>query len=101
MHQRSRTHTILAFIVLALLGCSDDGYLRGDVSTSDDGNTYLSIIDDNGGGCGPIYVDGKVWPHPIGVAAPIQPGKHTISCGGEVTIEIPAGVVFAFDYWGP
>jgi hypothetical protein len=34
------------------------------------------------------------------------PGKHTISCntaesGSEIGFEIPAGVIYRFDYWGP
>jgi hypothetical protein len=39
--------------------------------------TYLAITDDNGGGCGPIEVDGKLWRHPIGKAGQIEPGRHT------------------------
>jgi hypothetical protein len=39
------------FFALALTGC-DDGYLRGSVTPSKDGLTYLAVIDDNGGHCG-------------------------------------------------
>lgn len=91
---------ILLLSILAFVGCDDD-YLRGEVSQSGDGKTYLSIIDDNGGQCGAIYVDGKVWPHTIGKEALISPGTHTIECGAKIEFEIPKGVVFKFDYWGP
>ncbi|ACB36400.1 hypothetical protein Lcho_4148 [Leptothrix cholodnii SP-6] len=81
-------------------GC-DDGYLRGAVSKSPDGKTYLAVVDDNGGQCGPIKVDGAVWSYPIGQAVPISPGVHTIECGAGLSFEIPKGVIFKFDYWGP
>lgn len=68
---------------------------------SEDGNTYLSIVDDNGGKCGPIKIDGKVWPYRIDQAGPIAPGIHTIECGSKIEFEIPPRVVFKFDYWGP
>ena len=91
---------IICLSSLYLSGC-DDGYLRGSVSPSEDGKTYLSIIDNNGGQCGPIYVDGKVWPHKISKEALIAPGTHTIECGTKIEFEIPKGVLFKFDYWGP
>ncbi len=99
------SHMTLRPVVAALLvtlsaGC-DDGHLRGEVSKSPDGATYFAVIDNNGGQCGPLKVDGIVWPHPIGKVVPFKPGKHTISCGSEIAFTIPAGVVFKFDYWGP
>lgn len=78
-----------------------DGHLRGSTTESSDGQTYLSILDDNGGGCGPILVDGQAWPHKIGVPGLIAPGIHRIECGGGLELEIPPGVIFHFDYWGP
>lgn len=87
-------------IGLSCAGC-DDGFLRGAVEQSRDGATYLAVIDDSGGGCGPIKVDGKVWQLPIGVPGAIEPGSHTIECGITLSFEIPAGVIFRFDYWGP
>ena len=84
-----------------LIGCAEGGYLRGSVVPSKDGKTYLSIVDDNGGGCGPILVDGKKWKYALHEPGPISPGIHTIDCGGEIEFEIPAGKVFSFDYWGP
>jgi len=34
-------------------------------------------------------------------AARIDPGRHTIECGGKIEFEIRSGVLFKFDYWGP
>lgn len=90
---------LFSIALVGLIGCG--GHLRGKVSPSPDGKTYLAVVDDNGGGCGPIRVDGEVWPHPIGQAGLIAPGEHRIECGGEIVFTIPPGVVFQFDYWGP
>lgn len=86
--------------LVAMLAC-DDGHRRGSVESSADGKTYLAIVDDNGGKCGPMLVDGQVWPHAIGQPGLVEPGAHKISCGGEIQFNIPSGVVFRFDYWGP
>ena len=91
---------LLLAAAISLAGC-DDAHLRGSVTKSSDDKTYLTVLDDNGGVCGPIIVDGKIWPHKIGVAASITPGRHRIECGGWVEFDIPKGVVFSFDYWGP
>ena len=91
---------LLFAILLILCGC-DDGILRGSVSPSTDGKTYLVVVDDNGGYCGPILVDGKKWEYKINEQGPISPGTHSIECGGKIQFEIPHGVVFRFDYWGP
>lgn len=90
----------LLIVIFALAGC-DDGHLRGAVSKSSDGMTYFGVVDDNGGQCGPLKVDGAVWAHPIGKVVPFKPGTHTISCGAEVTFVVPSGVIYRFDYWGP
>jgi len=94
------TRRILLLGTLVLIGCNDR-HLRGSVKASQDGGTYLAVADDNGGQCGPIKVDGAPWPHKLKVAAPIRPGTHTIECGTSLSFEIPPGVVFSFDYWGP
>lgn len=94
-------HRLIAAALLFLLVACDDGHLRGAVSESPDGRTYFGVIDDNGGHCGPLTVDGAVWPHPIGQVVVFEPGTHTISCGGEISFTVPAGTVFKFDYWGP
>ena len=44
-----------------------------------------------------IKVDGKIWPYSIGQSGRIEPGRHTIACGGDIQIDIPRGVVFKFD----
>ena len=85
---------------VVLTGCGDS-YLRGSVEPSRDGKTYLIVADDSGGGCGPIRLNGEIWPHAIGVAGEIAPGTQTIECGGSLQFDVPEGVVFTFDYWGP
>ena len=75
--------------------------LRGTWRKSSDGKTYLAVVDDNGGYCGPLTVDGKPWPHPIGDAGLVNPGRHKIRCGGEIEFDIHPGVVYRFNYWGP
>lgn len=88
---------------LQLTAC-DDGHLRGSVVASETGKTYLAVVDDNGGKCSPIFVDGNEWHFAIGEAGQIEPGVHTIGCGATTELtsfEVPPGVVFSFDYWGP
>lgn len=96
----SATSVLGMFLLAALVGCGDS-HLRGSVEPSRDGKTYLIVADDNGGGCGPILLNGKPWPHDIGVAGEIAPGIQTIECGGSMQFDVPQGVVFTFDYWGP
>jgi hypothetical protein len=86
---------------LSLLAACEKGHLRGSVEESPDGNTYLAIANDSDGACRPIFVDGVEWPHALNVKAEIEPGTHSIGCGLELEFEIPEGVVFYFDYWGP
>ena len=92
---------LIALVGIIALAACGDGNLRGAVSKSPDGKTYFAVIDDNGGKCGPLKVDGVVWAHPIGKVIPFEPGDHTISCGAEIAFSVPAGVIFKFDYWGP
>jgi len=96
---RIRQFSCAALVITTLSGC-DDGYLRGSVERSPDGNTYLAIVDDNAG-CSPIMVDGAVWEHEIGEPALISPGTHIVECGTGSSFVIPQGVIFKFDYWGP
>lgn len=95
------TGRCLAIVALCQVGGCGDGYLRGSVKESPDGGTYLAVVDDNGGQCSPIKVDGVEWTRKLGEAAPVSPGIHTIECGGEIQFEVPKGVLFEFDYWGP
>ena len=90
----------LLFVAIALGSCSGE-HLRGEASRSSDGQTYLAIVDDNGGHCGPIKVDGQPWPYALGKAGPISPGEHTIECGISTAFSVPAGMIFKFNYWGP
>jgi hypothetical protein len=59
------------------------------------------VENDNGGKCGTILVDGKPWQHPIGTPGKVEAGRHTIDCGGEISVEIEPGMTFYFNYWGP
>lgn len=98
--QASIARVLLVLLVAALSACGDS-HLRGSVEPSEDGKTYLVIADDSGGACGPIRLNGKVWPHAKGVAGEIEPGTQTIECGAALQFDVPEGVVFTFDYWGP
>jgi hypothetical protein len=91
----------LATVLSLFCGACGESDLRGSFAASRDGKTYLAVVDDNGGHCGPIKVDGKLWPHPIGEVGQINPGRHTIECGGEIGFDIRPGVVYKFSYWGP
>ena len=82
------------------LGCQDSE-LRGSVVKSVDEQTYLVVDDNNGGNCGAILIDGEKWSYPLHKPGLIEPGVHTISCGGEIEFEIKKGTTFHFDYWGP
>jgi hypothetical protein len=97
----SRLVLVTLAALLSCAGCGDRRELRGSFKASQDGNTYLVVVDDNGGQCGPLKVDGRFWPQPIGQAGRIEPGHHTIECGEQVDFDIRPGVVFKFDYWGP
>lgn len=91
---------LLIILLVGTSGCTQQN-LRGKMSSSEDGKTYLIVGGDSGGSCGPIKVDGEAWTHKINEAGEISPGTHVISCGAEIQFEIPMGVVFTFDYWGP
>jgi len=99
--KESMKYLFLIFLNLTLIACSNDGHLRGQVEPSSDGNTYFGVIDNNGGECGPLLLDGKHWELAVGEVAEIDPGVHTIHCGASISFVVPKGVVFKFDYWGP
>lgn len=69
----------------------------------------MVIEDDNGGQCGSMIVDGKLWPKKIGEPGLIESGIHSIRCGtieqgileSDITFEIKEGTTFYFNYWGP
>lgn len=75
--------------------------LRGKYKSSPDGETYLIIEDDNGGLCGPLFVDNKKWPHSLNNKGKVEPGDHTIECGTWMGITIQEGTTYYFNYWGP
>ena len=95
--------SLLAIVGLLLLIFYPKGkrHLRGSTEASKNGKTYLVIVDDNASACHEIKIDGKVWPHKKNEAGLISPGIHKIECGGEIEFEIPSGVIFYFNYWGP
>ena len=88
--------------VLVIAGCEPE-HLRGRAEPSADGRTYLVIDDDNGGACGPMFVEDREWPTPINRPHPISPGQHVIRCGqdGSIEFEVSPGTTFHFEYWGP
>lgn len=93
---------VCVFIGAALLWPSKrKSELRGYTVPSPDGKTYLVVDDNNGGGCGPILLDGKKWDYALHSPGPVKPGLRKIECGGEIQFEIKEGVTFHFDYWGP
>jgi hypothetical protein len=100
MHMRIAIRVTASALLVACVGCGESD-LRGSWRRSRDGNTYLAVTDDNGGHCGGIFLDGKPWKHPIGEPALVEPGRHTIQCGGSIGFDVPAGTVYKFDYWGP
>lgn len=77
--------------------------LRGHSFRSRDGKTSLVVDDVNGGSCGPLKVDGRIWRYPIHTPGPIEPGIHKIECGEGSWSEfkIRPAHTFHFDYWGP
>jgi hypothetical protein len=88
---------------MTLTDCSNSGaQLRGRITQSPDGKTYLVVEDDYG--CPTNYVDNRPWSHPKGMAGEIAPGKHRISCAPPsvwADFVVPFGTTFSFNYWGP
>ena len=101
--QKMRLWSLIAIADALCLLCTACGEsdLRGTFKPSKDGKTYLAVVDDNGGHCGPMKVDGKLWPHPIGEMGEVSPGHHKIECGGEIEFDVRQSVVYKFNYWGP
>lgn len=97
---------VLVLLVIAvpqILGKDPDATyeLRGRYKTSVDGKTYLVIEDDNGGKCGPLYVNENIWPHALNSKGEVEPGQHSIECGAGIRVYIKEGTIYYFDYWGP
>ena len=61
----NRLSILTLTLYLACVACNKRD-LRGTFTASQDGQTYLVVVDDNGGHCGPIKLDGRAWPHAIG-----------------------------------
>ena len=93
-----RLAALLALLV-GVAACSQ--ITRGRVSKSTDGGTYLAVDELDGPACTAVYVDGRLWPHPVGTPARIEPGEHEIKCFAPIRFSIEPGTVFRFWYWGP
>jgi hypothetical protein len=99
---------VIVRLVAVALVCTScpKGDLRGFDERTPDGGTLLVIDDDNGGGC-TLWVDGRAWKHPKGVAAPVKPGAHTVDCGDKPSpgnaydVRVREGHTWHFTYWGP
>lgn len=91
---------ILFVAVICFTSCSVHRELRGKVYRSKGKQTYLIFKEKAWDDC-VLFVDGKIWPYAVGERGTIAPGTHSITCGGDVVIEIQAGRTFEFDYWGP
>jgi hypothetical protein len=64
--------SVVALLILCLACNRTHSQLRGSFAQSQDGKTYLAVVDDKGGHCGSIKVDGKVWSYSIGQAGRIE-----------------------------
>ena len=96
----SKLRLFTVALLVAAAGCGDSD-LRGSTEPSAAGGTYFILGDNDGGGCGPARVDGKIWPHALHEPGPIEPGKHRIAICSGSTFEVKAGTTYTFDYWGP
>lgn len=75
--------------------------LRGRYKPSLDGKTYLVIEDDNGGKCGPLFVDKKEWLYGLNNKGEVKPGDHIIECGTWMGVTVQEGTIYYLNYWGP
>jgi len=97
---RRRLLAMALALLVRSVACSKTN-LRGTFKASQDGQTYLGSGRRQWGRCGSIKIAGRVWPHPIGEAGPIDPGHHTIQCAGEIGFRYPAGRCLQVRLLGP
>lgn len=93
---------ILAACAGCCIECNPKSELRGARTRSPDGGTTLAVIEATPG-CA-LSVDGTPWKFPLGVAGPVKPGMHTVTCsntGETLDVDAPAGFASTLDYWGP
>ena len=91
----------LTLVALLIVSCGKKD-LRGESTPSADGKTYLLIAESPG--CITFNVDGKLWPHAIGVAGAVAAGRRELSCSdgsNQIRFDVKRGQTFRFDYWGP
>jgi len=100
MQLTERGHFLLLLALLSV-ACGKRE-LRGQSAPSADGHTYLVIAESPG--CVSFHVDGKPWPHAVGVAGALPAGQRKLSCSdgsNQIQFEVKRGQTFRFDYWGP
>ena len=96
----SPIRVLIASASCALLAaCSSE--LRGNQAPSPDGGTYLVFDALDGPACETVYVNGKAWPHKLGVAGRIEPGRTIARCWAEIGFVVKPGHTFRVNYWGP
>jgi hypothetical protein len=91
----------LLLLPFILLNAACSQITRGSEINSADGKTYLVVAELDGPACTTVYLDGKPWPHAVGVAGAIEPGEHEIKCAAPIHFIVRPGTVFRFKYWGP
>ncbi len=99
MPQLNRVPSIFMLSTVLIAACS--GEMRGTQEPSTDGKTYLLFEELDGPTCRTVFVNGKAWPHKLGVAGEVKPGETVVKCSGEVGIVVKPGHTFRFNYWGP
>jgi hypothetical protein len=75
--------------------------LRGWWTATSDGKTYLVIEDRDGSEESRCTLDGQPWTYRDGQRGEIKPGVHELRCHMKVGFNVPSGVEYHFDYWGP
>jgi hypothetical protein len=93
---------VALWVLASLLAACSRNELRGKSVPSANGRTSLVVAESPG--CAALRVDGKPWPHALGVPGPVPPGVRQIACAdgsNEIGFEVEPGTTFHFDYWGP
>ncbi len=106
MNLRNRFLKSFLFLWLFCSSCAERD-LRGWWTPSDDQKSYLVVEDFDGGQCPPVWLDGEKLAFKVGEKIEVKPGAHRVICGDDsdsqqgVEINIKAGTIYYFDYWGP
>jgi hypothetical protein len=82
----------------------NSGAERARVERSMGEQTYL-VVEQNPQGCPDLRVDGLAWQPSDGDRAPIEPGRHLVSCPAfaeDFEVDVSKGdVLHITNYWGP